>query len=178
LGVVGFGRIGRAVATRARGLEMRLLVADRSASPDEVAGLGAELVAMDDLFAMSDAVSLHVPLTGETRHLVGADRLARMKPDGLLVNCARGQIVDLAALVNALQEGRIAGAGLDVVEPDRLPLNHPLLAFDNVIVTPHVAFYSEESIAELQRQATQNVLDVLAGRVPAHVVNGTMVARS
>jgi D-3-phosphoglycerate dehydrogenase len=177
LGVVGFGRIGRAVATRARGLEMRVLVADRSALPEEVAGLGAELVAMDDLFAMSDAVSLHVPLTGETRHLVDAHRLALMKPGGLLINCARGQIVDLAALVSALREGRIAGAGLDVVEPDRLPRDHPLLALDNVIVTPHVAFYSEESIAELQRQATQNVLDVLAGRVPAHVVNGTLVAR-
>jgi D-3-phosphoglycerate dehydrogenase len=171
LGIVGFGHIGQALATRARALGLTLLVNDRSATIDEVEPFGATLVDLDELLAASDFVSLHVPLTPETNGLIDARRIALMRPNAFLVNCARGAIVDLDALARALAEGRIAGAGLDVFVPERLPVDHPLVGMRNVALTPHVAFYSEESIAELQRRATQNVIDVLTGGRPEHIVN-------
>jgi len=177
LGVVGFGQIGQAVAKRARAMGMTVLVASRSATLDDVAPFDAELSDLDDLLRRSDAVSLHVPSTAETHHLIDADRLALMRRSAFLINCARGAVVDLDALAAALRAGRLAGAGLDVFEPERLPVDHPLVGLPNTVLTPHVAFYSEESIAELQRQATQNVVDVLSGRVPANVVNGAQLAR-
>jgi len=177
LGVVGFGQIGQAVAKRARAMGMTVLVASRSATLDDVAPFDAELSDLDDLLRRSDAVSLHVPSTAETHHLIDADRLALMRRSAFLINCARGAVVDLDALAAALRAGRLAGAGLDVFEPERLPVDHPLVGLPNTVLTPHVAFYSEESIAELQRQATQNVVDVLSGRVPANVVNGAHLAR-
>lgn len=170
-GVVGFGHIGRAVAQRARALGMRVVVTDQYASEEAVRSSGAELLELADLLAVSDAVSLHVPLTADTRHLIDADRLALMKPTAFLINCARGAIVDLDALAVALRDGQIAGAGIDVFEPERLPIGHPLMALRNTVLTPHVAFYSEESIAELQRQATENVIAVLQGRTPTNLVN-------
>ncbi len=171
LGVVGFGHIGRAVAHRGRGLGMRVLVADRSAHASDVAASGAELVDLDRLLLDSDAVSLHVPLTPDTRHLLDAHRIGRMKRGAFLINCARGAVVDLDALGAALADGRLAGAGLDVFDPERLPVDHPLMTLPTAVLTPHVAFYSEESIAELQRRATENIVAVLTGRPPASVVN-------
>jgi D-3-phosphoglycerate dehydrogenase / 2-oxoglutarate reductase len=176
LGVVGYGHIGRAVAARARGLNMRVLVSDPSESPDVVRADGAEPRSLDELLRESDAVSLHAPLSSETRHMVDARRLATMKPGAFLVNCARGAIIDHDALATALQEGRIGGAALDVFEPERLPVGHALFGLDNVVLTPHVAFYSEESIAELQHEAASNVAAVLSGRQPASTVNGVTVA--
>lgn len=171
LGVVGFGNIGRAVVQRTRAFGMTILVADRSASAIEVANLGAELTGLDDLLRRSDAVSLHVPLSESTRHLIDRRRLALMRSTAFLINCARGAVVDLDALADALRYGRLAGAGLDVFDPERLPSNHPLLGMRNTVLTPHVAFYSEESLAEVQTKATQNVIDVLSGRPPTNVVN-------
>ena len=171
LGVVGFGHIGRAVVARALGLGMRVLVADRSAEVAEVAAAGAELVELDRLLTEADAVSLHLPLTSATHHLLDAKNLARMKSGAILVNCARGAIVDIDALAIALSEGRLAGAGLDVFDPERLPVDHPLVGLRSTVLTPHVAFYSEESIAELQRQATENVIAVLTGQTPPNLVN-------
>lgn len=171
LGVVGFGHIGRAVVRRAKAFGMDVLVADRSASAADVAAHGAELTDLDDLLGRSDAVSLHVPLNDGTRHLLDARRLALMKPDAVLINCARGAVIDLGALADALLAGRLGGAGIDVFDPERLPIDHPLIGLRNTVLTPHVAFYSEESIAELQSRATQNVIDVLSDRVPADVVN-------
>jgi D-3-phosphoglycerate dehydrogenase len=176
LGIVGFGHIGQALATRARALGLTLLVNDRSATEADVASFGATLVGLDDLLAASDIVSIHLPLTPETNGLIDARRIALMRPTALLVNCARGAIVDLDALAEALAERRIAGAGLDVFVPERLPVDHPLVGLRNVALTPHVAFYSEESIAELQRRATQNVIDVLSGIRPEHIVNATELA--
>jgi D-3-phosphoglycerate dehydrogenase len=177
LGIVGFGRIGHAVLSRAVGMEMRVIVADRSADPDDVRQAGATMVELDELLSTSDVVSLHLPLTPQTRGLIDADRLALMRTNAVLINCARGPIVDLDALAAALREGRIAGAALDVFEPERLAADHPLLGLDNVLLTPHVAFYSEESIAELRRLATENVVAVLTGRVPHSVVNEPVTAR-
>ena len=171
LGIVGFGHIGQALATRARSLGLALLVNDRSATEADVAPFGAELADLDDLLARSDFVSLHVPLTPETQALIDARRLALMRQNAVLVNCARGAVVDLDALADALAAGRIGGAGLDVFVPERLPFDHRLVGLRNVVLTPHVAFYSEESIAELQTRATQNVIDVLTGVTPEHIVN-------
>jgi D-3-phosphoglycerate dehydrogenase len=176
LGIVGFGHIGQALATRARSLGLDLLVNDRSATQAEVAPFGATLVGLDELMAASDVVSLHVPLTPETTGLIDARRIALMRPGAILINCARGAIVDLDALAEALAERRIAGAGLDVFVPERLPADHPLVGLRNVALTPHVAFYSEESIAELQTRATQNVIDVLTGVRPEHIVNAAELA--
>lgn len=170
-GVVGFGHIGRAVAQRARALGMRVVVTDQNVTEEAVNSSGAERLELADLLALSDAVSLHVPLTADTRHLIDADRLALMKPTSFLINCARGAIVDLDAVAVALRDGRIAGAAIDVFDPERLPVDHPLMGLRNTVLTPHVAFYSEESIAELQRQATENVLAVLQGQAPANLVN-------
>ena len=171
LGVVGFGRIGQALARKATALELRLLVHDTTAPPDELAAVGAEAVTLSELAAGSDYVSVHVPLTDQTRGLVGRDFLLQMKPTAFVVNAARGAVVDHEALLEALTEGWIAGAGIDVFDPDRLPPDHPLLRERNLIATPHVAFYSEESVLELEVKAAENVAAILTGRRPEHVVN-------
>lgn len=160
LGIVGHGPIGRALERRARGLGMDVLVHTRSGG-----------VALARLLAESDHVSLHVPATAETERLVDADFLAAMKPTAYLVNCARGAVIDHDALLAALRDGTIAGAGLDVFDPEPLPAGHPLLELPNVVATPHTAFYSAESIASLARLAAENVAAVLSGGRPASVVN-------
>ena len=114
---------------------------------------------------------MHVPLTEQTRGLISAEILSEMKPSAFVLNTARGGIVDQEALASALHEGRIAGAGIDVFDPERPPGDHPLLGAPNLIATPHVAFYSEESVLDLERLAAENVAAVLSGRRPAHVVN-------
>jgi D-3-phosphoglycerate dehydrogenase len=160
LGVIGHGAIGRAVEQRAKALGMNVLVHSRT---------GGE--SLTDLLARADCVSLHVPATEQTAQMVDAAFLSAMKPTAYLINCARGAIVDQDALAEALRVGTIAGAGLDVFVPEHLPPDHPLLGLDNVVATPHTAFYSEESIADLARLAAQNVAEVLAGARPASVVN-------
>ena len=169
IGIVGFGAIGQALSHKARGLGMQVLVHDPG-HPERARLAGAEPVPLIELARRSDFVSLHVPLRDSTRSLVGADFLAAMKPTAYLLNAARGGIVDHVALAAALQRGMIAGAGLDVFEPERIPPDDPLLAHERLIATPHVAFYSEESIADLARLAAENVAAVLAGRPPAAVV--------
>lgn len=169
LGVVGFGRIGRAFHRKASALGFaRTLVFDpyvKTAEP------GIELVDIDELCREADVISLHTPLTQETRHLINRDRFSLMKPGVILVNTARGGIVDEQALVDALRSGRVSGAGLDVFEQEPLPLDHPLLAFDNVVVTDHTGWYSEESVTELQTKATQEVVRVFRGERPRSWVN-------
>lgn len=160
LGIIGYGPIGQAVDYRARALGMEVLIHRRSGG-----------VPLSELLARADAVTLHLPATSETEQLVDAQFLAAMKPTAYLINCARGAIVDQDALVAALRHGTIAGAGLDVFTPEHLPVDHPLLALENVVATPHTAFYSQESIAALAESGARNVADVLAGRRPAHVVN-------
>jgi D-3-phosphoglycerate dehydrogenase len=170
LGIVGFGRIGRALAERARALGM-LVIAYESYAPDAVAAFGAESVTLDELAQRSDFVSLHCPANEETRGLIDAAFLGRMKPTAYLINAARGAIVDQEALTEALSEGRIAGAGLDVFVPERLPPDHPLLRSERLLATPHTAFYSEESVADLASLAAQNVAAILDGRCPLAIVN-------
>ncbi|MDB5313065.1 MAG: NAD-binding D-isomer specific 2-hydroxyacid dehydrogenase [Gemmataceae bacterium] len=179
LGLIGFGASARGVAARARAFGLRLLAWART--PDkyqaEAEHLGAGLVGLDDLLTESDFVSIHLPLTPETRHLLGAAKLARMKPTAVLVNTARGAIVDEAALVDALRTGRLAGAALDVFEGVDVfalpgtPADHPLLRLDNVILTPHCAGSSVESTLDSKVRGARNAAAVLRGRWPAAVVN-------
>lgn len=166
LGIVGLGRIGAAVAERARGFSMNILYSQRKRAPAEVeAALGARYVELDVLLAESDFVSVHVPLSDETRHLLDESALRSMKKQSVLVNTSRGPVVDEAALAKALREGWIAGAGLDVFE--REPEIHPaLLDLDNVVLAPHVASATEATRAKMARAVAEDILRVLRGEAP------------
>jgi D-3-phosphoglycerate dehydrogenase len=169
-GVVGLGRIGQATARKAAGLGYDVVGFDELATPGETYR-GIRAVTLADLCARSDVVSLHVPLDSRTRGLIGAEQLAAMKPTTVVVNTARGGVLDTAALVDALERGMIGGAAIDAHETEPLPVDHPLTRFDNVVLTPHLAWYTEESYGELKRRTAQNAADVLTGRVPRDVVN-------
>jgi D-3-phosphoglycerate dehydrogenase len=171
LGIVGLGEIGTALALQATALGMTVIAHHPRKDAETVRATGATPVSLDELAASSDVVTLHVPLNAETRHLIGAEFLRSMKSTAYLINVARGGVVDQDALVRALREGWIGGAGLDVVEPERLPPEHPLLALPNAIVTPHVAYYSEESLLDLGRLASENVAAVLGGHMPRSIIN-------
>jgi D-3-phosphoglycerate dehydrogenase len=163
LGLIGLGRIGRAVARRARALGLRVIASDPVLTDEDAAALGVLRVSAEAVLAEADFVSLHAPLTPATRHLIGAAELATMKPTAYLINCTRGGLVDQAALLEALRAGRLAGAGLDVLEKEPPPRKTlaALAALPNVIVTPHVAWYSEESMVDRQRMAAETVRDAL-----------------
>lgn len=168
LGILGLGNIGRRLAEKAVGLGLRVLAFSRT--PRDLPHV--EWRTLDELLAESDFVSLHVPATVETQHMIGAAQLARMKPTAFLINTSRGALVDEAALAAALQSGQIAGAGLDVQKHEPPDLSQPPFNDSRVIVTPHAAFMSVESLVELRTRATQQIVDVLSGRRPPHVVNG------
>lgn len=174
LGIVGFGKIGRRVADVARALGIRVVVYDPALSAHEIRAAGAEPATLIDLAQQADFLTVHVPLTPETRGLIDESILRAMKPTSLVINTARGGIIDQEALCRALTEGWIAGAGIDVFDPERLPGTHPLLKAPNLIATPHVAFYSEESVHDLQRLAAENVAAILRNERPTSVVNPTV----
>jgi len=171
LGIVGLGEIGEAVARRARGFRMRILYHSRTRKPALEADLGLEFRDLHSLLADSDFVSLHTPLTPQTRHLLGPAAFAAMKPGAILVNTARGGIVDQDALVEALRSGSLGGAALDVTDPEPLPLSHPLYSFPNVIITPHIGSASRATRARMAEMAAANILAVLAGSEPPNPVN-------
>jgi lactate dehydrogenase-like 2-hydroxyacid dehydrogenase len=171
LGIYGFGRIGQAVARRARGFSMRIIYhsIDRP-TPEQEQELGAQFVDRETLLREADFLSLHVPLAPDTNHLITATELALMKPTAFLINTSRGKVVEEAALVEALQSKRIAGAGLDVFESE--PQVHPaLLAMANVVVTPHVGTATGETRLAMAMLAADNLLAALAGRRPPNLVN-------
>lgn len=176
LAIIGFGKIGRRLARKAAALDLQLVAHDPWVADEEIRAAGVEPVSLDEALARADFVSLHTPLTEETQHLLNAERLARIKPGAFVINTARGALIDQDALLHALQSGRVSGAGLDVFVPEHLPAGHPLPAQPGVIATPHTAFYSEESVRELQRLAAQNVADILSGKRPADVVNAEVLA--
>ena len=132
---------------------------------------GARSAGLVQLLRESDFVTLHSPLTPETRDMIGGEQLALMKPEAFLINCARGQLIDEAALYEALKSGEIAGAGLDVMVDPEPPSDHPLLQLDNVLITPHVAFFSQEALLELEERAAGEVASVLQGRIPDNLFN-------
>lgn len=171
LGLVGFGRIGQAMAKRAQGFGMRVLYYDPVAQAEaEARRLGAQSTDLETLLHESDFVSVHTPLTEETRHLIGPAQLEMMKETAILVNTARGPVVDEGALAAALREGQIAGAGLDVFEQE--PRVHPeLLALDNAVVTPHIASASVATRTRMATMAAENVLAAMEGQKPPTLVN-------
>ena len=172
VGLVGLGAIGRLVRRRLTGFRAHVLVCD----PAAVAEPGTEIVELENLLRRSDVVSLHVPLTSATRHLIDRRRLALMRPEAVLVNTARGALIDEDALAEALQAGRLRAAALDVFEREP-PVRTRLFELPNVILTPHIGGVSERSVAEMTRRATDAVVDVLAGRVPANVMNPEALGR-
>jgi len=172
LGIVGFGRIGQAVARRAQGFGMTILFHDVAELPAEVtAPLGARFVELDELFARSDFVSLHVNLTSETRHLVNGDRLRRMRPTAVLVNTSRGPVVDQVALHAALRDGIIGAAALDVTDPEPIAPDDALLTLDNCLVVPHIASASRQTRGKMAEMAAANLLAGVAGERLPNVVN-------
>jgi D-3-phosphoglycerate dehydrogenase len=170
-GVVGLGRIARAAAQKARGIGYEVIGTDIAFAPGTTTDDGIPVVTFDEVLSRSDVVSVHVPLMAGTKHLINAAALSKMKPDAVLVNTARGGIVDTEALIEALKNKTIRGAGLDVFETEPLPKDHPLTALDNVILTPHAGYYSEESLYELKTRPVQNAAEVLAGRKPRNILN-------
>ena len=170
LGIVGMGRIGSAVARRATGFDMRVLYS----SPSEKAGSGATHVELDELLTTADIVVLTAPLTAGTRHLIGREQLEAMRPSSFLVNVARGALVDTEALVQALQEGRIAGAALDVTDPEPLPPDHPLVALGNCLVVPHIGSASVRARRGMASLAVDNLIAGLDDRpMPAPFLPAT-----
>jgi D-3-phosphoglycerate dehydrogenase len=168
LGLVGYGRIARMTHAKLAGFGFgRVLVHDpRAELPD-----GAESASVDDICREADLISLHAPLNAQTRHLIDRQRLALMRPTAILVNTARGGLVDLDALHEALRDGRLLGAGLDVFDPEPPDPKHPLFALDNVVVTNHIGWYSEEAMRDLQRMAAEEAVRVLHGEPPRHWLN-------
>jgi glyoxylate reductase len=165
LGLVGLGRIGVEMAKRARGFDMRVLYASRTRRPDLEQALGLDYCAsLDELLPQADFVSLHTPLTPETQHLIDARALARMKRTAVLINTARGPVVDSQALAEALRSGVIGGAALDVTDPEPLPATHELLSLPNCLVVPHIGSASVNSRAAMAQLAAENLLAGLEGR--------------
>ena len=170
LGIVGMGRIGYEMARRAHGFEMNILYHSRSRHADVERDFGAQWVELDALLAESDFVSLHTPLTPDTRQRIGARELARMKPSAMLINTARGQVVDQAALVDALRTRQIAAAGLDVFEREPLPPDDPMLFLDNVVLLPHIGSASLTTRTRMAVLAAENLVAGVQGRPLPHPV--------
>ena len=177
LGIVGFGRIGQSVARKAAGFGWRLLVWDPYLDEDEMRRLGVEPVDFETLLAQSDFVTLHLPLTEETEGLIDSGVLAKMKPTAFLVNTARGAIVDSAALHQAVESGQIGGAALDVVDAEPPPPDHPLHRSKRILVTAHVAWYSEQAFDDLRVKAVQEIGRVLQGELPINLLNAGVKPR-
>jgi glyoxylate reductase len=170
LGLVGFGRIGKAMARRATGFDMRVIYydpSDKNPGPD----LKALRVDFETLLKECDFISLHTPLTPDTRHLISSEAFSKMKPSAVLVNTARGPIVDMEALYQALKENRIFGAGLDVTDPEPLPLDSPLLTLDNIVIAPHIASASKATREKMSWMAAQNLIAGLKGEPLPNCVN-------
>jgi D-3-phosphoglycerate dehydrogenase len=177
LGVVGAGRIGTEIVRRARAFGMRVLVTDPALTPERAAGMGADVVSLEELLERSDFVTVHVPLTDATRGLIGEREIARMRPGAILVNAARGGIVDETALAGALRAGRLAAAALDVFETEPLPADHPLRGLSNVVLTPHLGAATPEAQQEVAKEIARAVRDALlspagGGASPTGAGNG------
>ncbi|MGP9497408.1 2-hydroxyacid dehydrogenase [Halomonas sp. AOP43-D1-4] len=172
LGMIGFGRIGQAVARRgALGFGMSILYSNASPKPEREAELGAKRCELNELLEKSDFVCVTVPLTAETKHLIGADEFARMKSSGIFINIARGKVVDESALIDALEKGTIKAAGLDVFEQEPLPATSPLLNMTNVVALPHIGSATHETRQAMAQRAVDNIRLALQGKPPINLVN-------
>ena len=171
VGIIGLGRVGRQVAKRIKGFDVNLLACDPYITADVFKENNTKQVDLDTLLRESDIVTLHVPLNDETRHLISTNQLKKMKKRAILINAARGGIVDEKALFKAVSKKTISGAGLDVLEKEPIERDNPLLNLDNVIITPHMGWYSEDSVNEVQKIAAGQVLQCLQGNTPTNLVN-------
>ena len=176
LGVLGMGRMGQAVAARARGFGLKLVGYDPYTPPAAFAAVGVEPVGLESLLRASDIVTIHSLLSAETRGIICQHTLRQMKPTALIVNTARGGLIVTDDLVHALKEGWIAGAALDVTDPEPLPTDHPIRSLPRVLVTPHAAWYSEEAEPELRRRAARTIVEALRGERPAALLNPEVFA--
>ena len=175
IGIVGFGRIGQAVAKKAAAFGMTVIAHDPVISETTAKEHGAQLVDLQELLTLSDFVTLHAPLIPSTHHMIGESELNLMKKEAFLINAARGPLIDENALYKALKNGDIAGAGLDVMEDNVPARNHPLLQLNNIIITPHTAFFSQESTLELEQRAATEVVNVYQGLMPDNLYNGDVL---
>lgn len=171
IGIVGFGRIGQAVAEKASVFGLKILASDPVTPKDIVESYGGQLVAFEELLEQSDFVSLHAPLTPATEKLIGPREFDLMKDDSFLINAARGPLIDESALYDALSNGKIGGAGLDVMVENEPPKDHPLMQLENILITPHTAFFSQESTLELEERAASEVVRVYKNIMPENLVN-------
>ncbi len=171
LGIIGLGRIGRRVAKRAKGFDMKVLVYDPYVNKDSASKVGVELVDLETLLRFSDFITIHVPLTEETRKLLDEREFSLMKPEAFLVNTSRGGVVDERAMIKALSTGKLAGAGLDVFEKEPPDPENLLFKFDNVVVTPHMASHTVESLRKMAVEVAEGVVKVLKGETPTNIVN-------
>jgi len=171
LAIVGFGRIGQAVARKCRPFGFNIIVLDPFADEPALVDVGATAVSLDSLIEQADIVSLNAPLVDDTYHLINEDVLSRLKPSALIVNTSRGGLIDEGALLSALASGQIAGAALDVSELEPMPPDHPLLQYENVIVTPHMAWYTEQATARMRQYAAREAKRILLGELPLNLVN-------
>jgi D-3-phosphoglycerate dehydrogenase len=175
LGLIGCGKIGFEVGKRMSAFGVKVITFDPYL---EEVSEGTELKDFDTVLKKSDFISIHCPLNDSTRHLIGDEAFKKMEKKPIIINTSRGPIVDERALIQALEQGLISGAGLDVLEKEPPDLQNPLLKMENVILSPHVGFYSEESISELKRRTAKNVADVLRGRRPGSVVNREVLSKT
>jgi glyoxylate reductase len=171
LGLIGLGRIGSAVAKRATGFDMRILYHDLNRQPALEEELGLAYADLETVLKESDFISLHTPLTPQTRHMIGAEQFSMMKPTAIVVNTSRGQVVDQKALYDALVSGQIAGAGLDVTDPEPIDPHDPLLELDNCLVVPHISSASVATRTLMATMAAENLIAGLQGRMPRNPVN-------
>jgi D-3-phosphoglycerate dehydrogenase / 2-oxoglutarate reductase len=176
VGIVGLGNIGSAFARRIAAFETTVIACDPYVDAARFAALGVERVSLDELAARADYVSVHTLLNAETRHLIGERFFRQMKPTAILINTSRGPVVDEQALTRALEDKRLAGAALDVWEEEPTPRDNPLLRMDNVIATPHAAYFSSPAVAQVPRRCGEEVARVLTGQRPLHVVNPEIYA--
>lgn len=176
-GIVGYGHIGRATARKARGLGFDVMVWDRKGVPGRFTPEDFPYVSLGDLFARADIVSFHTALTPETHHLLDAERIAAMKSDAIVINTSRGAIVDTDALAQALVAGKLWGAGIDVFEEEPVSLDAPICKAPHTVLTPHAAYWSEETAVQLRTRCTQNAIDVVLGKKPESCVNAEVLVR-
>ncbi len=171
LGLIGFGRIPQTLAKKAQAFGLKVIAYDPYLPPEVAKKFDVELMDLNDVCAKADFISVHSPLTDATRGMISDEQFDVMKKEAFIINTARGPVIDEKAMIRALKEGKIAGAGLDVLENEPVEPDNPLLKMDNVIINPHAAWYSEESQVELQQKVAQNVADVLSGYYPTYLFN-------
>jgi D-3-phosphoglycerate dehydrogenase len=177
LGLLGIGRIGKAVSDRAKGFGMNIVAYDPYISKEVGKEMGVELTAFDDVLARSEFISLHSPLTDETRKMINKDSISRMKDGVIIINTARGPLVDHSSLVDALKSGKVGGAGLDVLESEPPKNDDPIFSFENVVLTPHMAYYTTEAIKRLELSAVAHAIDLSQGKMPRTTINGKQLGK-